>query len=82
MGCGRTGTERWGRRGERCSHGGRRLALDPSVCETAGESLPLPEFSFLILKIRVSGTFLVVQWLRLRSQYRGLGFSPTCPSEG
>uniref|UniRef100_A0A8C2RMT2 Syntaxin N-terminal domain-containing protein n=1 Tax=Capra hircus TaxID=9925 RepID=A0A8C2RMT2_CAPHI len=40
VGCGRTGTERWGRRGERCSHGGRRLALDPSVCETAGRCSP------------------------------------------
>ena len=42
-----------------------RLDLDPSVCETMGESLPLPEFSFLILKSGVSGTSLVVQWLRL-----------------
>ena len=62
MGCGRTSRERWGRRGEHCSHAGRCLDLHPSASETAGESLPLPEFSFLILKIRVSGTSLVVQW--------------------
>lgn len=72
---------RWGRRGERCSHGGSALPSAPSVCGLRVSRFPsLSSEDFSHFKNQGLRDFLGGQWLRLAPSI-GAWFSPMS-SEG